>query len=236
MTRPVLHYAGATPPPETLQWRWEEDGSVELLIPPPDLWRLAFGPAVGLLAYAAAALATGLFFTAVGPRGGGAVPIVWAVVVVVLVLVACAGQVATLAGLARGGRRPTVIRVTGSVLEVDSPHRPPGIDDGDRRWPRAAVAGVRVDESGAVPALLRFMRLTVLLRDERVFAVRIPWRGGEPLIDVEDRLRAALGLVVSRLAAPTTHASHSAVTAAPLPAHRRAVPTAPPPSDAGPVR
>jgi hypothetical protein len=95
--------------------------------------------------------------------------------------------------IARFGRVAAILRVSRERIVANVPTLG---RRGRREWPASQVADITIRHAGLFPALLRFIRIQVLLTDDRADVILIPSPGGESLALIEDNLRDALGLPV----------------------------------------
>jgi hypothetical protein len=198
---PVLPYATGLAEDESARWVDLPDG-VEFRVPPPAVGRQVVLPAVGLAVAIPVALfgALGTVAAASPGRSGGS--FVGALVLGGLTVLAVRFGLRAarrLVRAARSGTRPTVISTSPEWLTLASPWLP---EDRPYRLPRASVTGVRLDEVGAAPLVLRVVRLSVVLRNEDLFNLKFPWRANFPLEGAEWRLREALALGPRNFAPP----------------------------------
>ena len=191
----AIEYAHPTPIVE--HTRIERDGDTQTILIPPE----APGRLVLLVAARPStllpALALAMYLIALSPVGkaivdmsDAAAPLVLLALVLLTVFrVVVAGSLAV--RILRRGRRPTEIRTSPRHLRVVTPvnwHR------GQREWPTSDIVDLSIREVGSLRALARLVELQIVLSEERVYAVIIPVRPGEPLAYIEDNLRDALGL------------------------------------------
>ena len=179
------------------EWRPLPDG-VELVVPPPALWRQVMLPAVvlalltGPVVFGVAWLVvdTGVFNARPGPilsrhRTERAL----AVGVAAPGAAAWAWQAAALRRTLRRWRRPSLVRVAGGTLSVEAPKR-----GAPRVWPVPSVSSVQLSRrTTLVPRFVPRIRI-VATEGGKVDTVLIRWRAGDDLHEIERRLRAALGL------------------------------------------
>ncbi|MDB5290068.1 MAG: hypothetical protein JWL69_1309 [Phycisphaerales bacterium] len=93
----------------------------------------------------------------------------------------------------REGHVPTVIRVRPEGLEIDARGT---VRPVRHTWPRAWITDLSVRPgTGLLAGVLPVLQLQVVLADRDVRWVAIPWRHGDPMIQVEDNLRDMLGLL-----------------------------------------
>ena len=175
----------------------QEDGSasVDVLIPPPRrLQNVMFAVfwGIGVSMALAAAL---MFIVAMGSGDGGGPAISGNLAGgAVRVLGIVIGSLLTIVRIIQTGAfgsLPAVIRATDGALEVRSPS---AFAVRRRAWPRTTVRGVEMYETGVARALLVHVRLVVILEEERVESVSMPWNGKGSLSLAENRLREALRL------------------------------------------
>ena len=93
--------------------------------------------------------------------------------------------------VAKWGTRSTFVVMSPEWLTLVSPWLP---EDRPYRLPRFSITGLRVDEISAVPSVVRFVRLRVILREKDVFDLKFPWRGELPAV--------ARGMAFPRRAGP----------------------------------
>ena len=183
----VLSYAAGASDPTDPEWHTLE-GGVELVVPAPAVWRQLLMIVIEL-AGSAAMTVLAVSFVAAAARSEEV-----AVLVIVLVLAVSlswwAGAIRRLVRVARQGTLPTVVQTLPSRLALMSPWLP---TDGPLEVPTASITGIRLTGEG-LPPLIEFLRLRVVLRGDKLVTVRFPWRGGgESVVSMEHRLRAALG-------------------------------------------
>src|SRR5687768_18581545 len=119
--QPILSYVAAPDRPDSAVWRALGDG-VELVVPPPAMWRQLVGPAFQLVllavpvgfavAWGVLGVAEALEWRADRPAGEW-VGIGFAVFVALTGLVVLAGALLVLVHTSRFGGRPAVVRVGG---------------------------------------------------------------------------------------------------------------------------
>ena len=182
----VLPYAVGSADPTDVEWHTLADG-VELAVPPPAVWRQLLTIVIEIAAGAAMAVLAGLFVVAAATSAEGAVLMMGVVLAVAIIWWIRA--IRRMVGVARLGAWPTFVRTTGDRLTLMSPWLPGGKPV---EIARDVITGLRVSEEG-FPGLIRFIRLRVILRRGSPFTLRFPWCGGESVVDMEHRLRAALG-------------------------------------------
>jgi hypothetical protein len=94
--------------------------------------------------------------------------------------------------MTKGGRLPTVIRVRPEGLEIDARG---SLRPVRHTWAAGQIADVSIRVSGGLLAgFMPVLLLQLVLDDGQVCRVPIPWRHGDPMIEVEDNLRDVLGL------------------------------------------
>ena len=204
---PVLEYSHGFAGPAAAEWRTLCDG-VEFRIPAPAVGRQVVPPAAGL--FLAIPLA---FYTTLGTLYAAlnSVP----VATLLFGPLALGALLWTLAAskrlirAARYGAGPTVITTSPQWLTLVSPWLP---EDRPYRLPRAAITGVRLDEVNVLPAVVRTVRLRVVLRHEDFFDLKFPWRADFPLANAEWRLHDVLGLGPRNFSPPVAAVNHDTDT------------------------
>ena len=191
---PIINYARADVAPDAIEIR-QEDGSasVDVLIPPPRrLQNVMFAVfwGIGVSMALAAAL---MFIVAMGSGDGGgpAFPEIAAGAAILGIVIGSLLTIVRIIQTGAFGSLPAVIRATDGALEVRSPS---AFAVRRRAWPRTTVRGVEMYETGVARALLVHVRLVVILEEERVESVSMPWNGKGSLSLAENRLREALRL------------------------------------------
>ena len=190
---PVLAYAAGLGGDEASRWVDLPDG-VEFRVPPPSVARQVVLPALGLVVAVPLSLFCALGTVVAVSPGSNEGSLVGALVLGGLTFLALRWGLRAarrLVRAARSGSRPTVISTSPEWLTMVSPWLP---EDRPYRLPRISITGVHLDEVGAVPLVLRVVRLSVVLRNEDLFNLKFPWRANFPLAGAEWRLREALAL------------------------------------------
>ena len=203
MTEPgrILGYQAPGPPggPVSTRAEWRDVvGGVELVLPPPPQWRLGFVPATVL-----AVLTGPVMFSVAWLIGNTTLnpnfranpsrhlpELALAVGVAVPGGAAWAWGAAVLRRRLRGWPPPSLVRVAGGTLSVESPEGTPR-----RTWRAASVTSIQLGRCKALaPSILPRIELRVVTDDGKVDVVVIPSGGREDLPKIESRLRDALGL------------------------------------------
>jgi hypothetical protein len=156
-----------------------EGDSLRIIIPPPALWRMLLLMGLRMAGWLILSSLLASLLLDSGSIAG--------ILVFGLVLTSAWRFVQ----VARHGRKPAVLRVSASGLAVQLP---PPWGRGTREWPAGDIADVNCRETGAMPGIAGFLRFEVVLADERLAVMKIPWRGNEPWATVQDNVRDGLGL------------------------------------------
>jgi hypothetical protein len=94
--------------------------------------------------------------------------------------------------MSKGGRLPTVIRVRPEGLEIDARG---SVRPVQHTWAAGQIVDISIRVGGGLLAGFRpVLMLQLMLSNGEVCRVPIPWRHGDPMIEVEDNLRDVLGL------------------------------------------
>lgn len=183
---PVLDYV-TDAPPRGFELR-RDCPAVQLVLPPPAIWRQVVLLTIKLLWLAAASVIPaclavgGLLSWRIGPAlMGGAL--------CALALLIGFPLLGRLVHLAREGRRPALIEVDGEHIRVVCAYSWPDVE---QDWALSSVTDVRVDEAGGLRPLVRFLQLLAVLDGGKVAIVRIPVDNLPPLAEVEAALRGAV--------------------------------------------
>ena len=224
MTEPgrILGYQRIGPPGEPVsaraEWR-DVAGGVELVVPPPPRWRRAFVPAavIALLTGPVMLSVAWLIGTTSLNPGFRANPSEYLPALALAVGVSVPGalvwawQAAVVRRRLREWPPPSLVRVAGGTLSVESPEGAP-----PRTWPAASVTSIQLGRFKALtPAILPRIELRVVTEGGTVDVVVIPASGREKLPETEARLRAALGLGRRNLSPARLTAAVAGVTKGP---------------------
>ncbi|HWE98053.1 MAG TPA: hypothetical protein VG269_29170 [Tepidisphaeraceae bacterium] len=94
--------------------------------------------------------------------------------------------------MSKGGRLPAVIRVRPDGLEIDARG---SVRPVQHMWAVGQIVDVSIRVGGGLLAGFRpVLVLQLMLSNGEVCRIAIPWRNGDPMIEVEDNLRDVLGL------------------------------------------
>jgi hypothetical protein len=185
---PIIEYASASVAVDRPQF--SRDGDVLVILIPPPRRRRMLG-LLGLLMCSVTAAAIGTAGLAYAAAGSGAARLFELDEVVFLLLVwGLVSLFWRVARVAIHGRVPSVLRASASGLtsKVAPPWR-----RGSGEWPAARIVEVHCRAAGAMPALLTYIQLQIVLTNDSVDTALIPWNGVGALVTIEDNLTEALG-------------------------------------------
>lgn len=188
--KPLILEYPAPPVPQHAQWH-REPGQVRLTLPPPPLWRLVLGPTLATVGMSVVAGAFVAVSVARNGRWGEGGPLLGVLLLLAPFLPLWFVALAALFRTARHGRQPTVVTVSAAGVDVDCPTLS---GDSRRHWRRSQIIRLRLTAAVLLPLFHHGLRLSITGPDGEVVTVRIPWRGNEPVKELEDGLRDAVGL------------------------------------------
>lgn len=212
---PILPYAAdRTPPGHHVRWGQDEHGRFELVVPPPAVWRLVLGPALGLafltlwlpfvvawmvVTFIDSAMAGCLALGVVCAIGGG-----WLSALMMIVRAA------------RGGRQPFRLTVDQSGFRITDPRR--------NTRPADAARGLQIDRvtfARLFPLQLGFaygmIRLLIKTDEGRAISCDIPTQCDQALAPADDWLQAVFHVAP----VPCADVANQSPTAAPAAAEHR---------------
>jgi hypothetical protein len=186
---PVVEYARVEPDEIVVR---SDEASVVVLVPPPRVWQSILhaliwgtGVSLGLSAGSAtiSALGTSASSDATLAYAGGTALLGLAIGTIVTIV--------RLIQAALRSRLPALIRVSRGVIEVRSPS---AFAIRSREWHTASLVDLSLREVGPMRAIFRYVHVQILLTEDRIEEMRLPWNGKGGFEFAEDSLRIALGL------------------------------------------
>jgi hypothetical protein len=190
-TKPILVYAATPPAGSAVEWRDVAPGHVEVLIPPPPLWRLIAWPALKLVVmtpFVLFALAWALFATASGARfmaGLGVVGFIFGAG-------AWIGMLTDVIRIARDGRKPFAVEVGPDGVRLRDAGWDAGLIDLDAEM-RSGRRVIEVAIEPVSPGLFyRSVRLYLKFAEGSAVSANIPIDSDTPADPVEEMIRRAV--------------------------------------------